>query len=84
MGSPILGGFAGHTGVRKGRRYSNCSYKGMPGVANMDIERWRSSKQLRTFVKDQERAGARHLNLGDRGAIAENRHAHGDLCRDRP
>ena len=37
----------------------------------MDIERWRSSKQVRNFVREQERAGARHLNQGDRGAIAE-------------
>ena len=70
IGTPTLS-TGGHIGVRKGRRYSSCSYAGGTGVANIDIERWGSSKQLRNFVKAQERSGGRHVDIGDRGTLGE-------------
>lgn len=66
FGPPALHGFAGHTGTRKGRPYASCSYGGRIGVATLDLERWRSSKQLRAFIKSEERVpGARRVDLGD-------------------
>ena len=70
FGRPALHGYSGHTGTRKGRPYVSCTYGGIAGVATLDIERWRSSKQLRDFIKSEERVpGAERVDLGDRAAM---------------
>jgi hypothetical protein len=71
IGSPILGGFGGGSGVVNGHQDVWCVYKGMTGVVNMDIFRWRSSKELRKKLRSAESAGWRRVHLGDTAIIFE-------------
>jgi hypothetical protein len=70
--APDIGGFAGHGGVEHGRPYVFCAYKGMEGVASLQIDRWRSSKQLRRWIRRKGKSpGWRTLKQGDAGVVLE-------------
>jgi hypothetical protein len=67
---PRIGGFSGHNGVKGGRRYSSCAYKGIQGIATIDITQWSSSKALRAWIRKKAKvAGWRILNVGGELAI---------------
>ena len=69
---PDIGGFSGHSGVEHGRPYVSCGYRGMGGVAGLHIDRWRSSKQLRRWIRRKSKSpGWRTLKQGDAGVILE-------------
>ena len=72
LGSSPLGGFKGSSGVERGRPYDLCVYTGRNGVGTFQIERWRSSKELRrAIVNGAKRAGWTRLDLGDVAAFQQ-------------
>ena len=58
--------------MARGRRYTMCSWIGITGLANLRIDRWKSSKELRGWIKRKEKApGWRSVRLGDRAILFE-------------
>jgi hypothetical protein len=56
--------------VSHGRRYSSCAYKGAQGLATTQIERWPSSKALRSWIRRKGKtAGWRPVSVGDVGIL---------------
>jgi hypothetical protein len=69
---PRIGGFSGHRGTRAGRAYSSCAYRGIQGLATIDITRWSSSRALRAWIKRKSHSpGWRPVSLGDAGTVFE-------------
>jgi hypothetical protein len=70
LGPPVLGGFKGSSGVAMGRPYQLCLYAGMQGLGIFDLERWKSSAELRRAIGlSAKRAGWKTVNLGDTAAF---------------
>jgi hypothetical protein len=71
---PRVGGFRGHEGVNDaGQRRSSCTYTGAQGLGILDIDRWRSSKQLRRWIRRKDdTVGWETVKLGDAAIQFEN------------
>jgi hypothetical protein len=69
---PNIGGFSGHKGKTRGRRYTQCAYKGMGGLSLLQVQRWDSAKALRKWIQRKAKApGWQSIKKGDTAVIFE-------------
>ena len=63
---PFLFGLRGSSGVEQGRPYTLCSYTGTSGLGTLHIHRFRSSQDLRNWIRRKHRvAGWPYERIGD-------------------